>query len=371
MALYQLAAMGAPTPQQASALEAALSGLVEPFGLRLGHEIGWSVQPAAFAPDGQEPAAVAYFGAAGFQDAAMAQVLPTDVSVLPVISEDGRVHDEIPEGLRRFNCMTYATDGPHRIAVALLECVGLLPRQRRVFVSYRRDSARGAALQLFNSLSAKQFDVFLDTHGIAAGEDFQAMLWHRLCDSDVLIMLDTPDYFASRWTAAEYGRALAKNISIMRIGWPTVAPSPLTEADVDAATGQLSDQALSRIAVEIEAIRAQSHAVRHLNLFSKIRQAVECVGGTISGVGVHNTVHLTLADGTEIAAHPTVGIPTSMTLQEAVERSSGRAAAVVYDHLGVHRHWMQHIRWLGENIRAARWLKASELAWDLGGWGSS
>ena len=112
-----------------------------------------------------------------------------------------------------------------RIATALLECVGLLPRQRRVFVSYRRDDARQAALQLFNALSARLFDVFLDTHGIAPAEDFQAVLWHRLCDSDVLVMLDTPGYFESRWTNAEYGRALAKGISVLRIGWPGVSPS--------------------------------------------------------------------------------------------------------------------------------------------------
>ena len=77
----------------------------------------------------------------------------------------------------------------------MLESVGLLPRQRRVFVSYRRDEARQAALQLFNAFSAKLFDVFLDTHGIAPTEDFQAVLWHRLCNSDVLVMLDTPGLF--------------------------------------------------------------------------------------------------------------------------------------------------------------------------------
>ena len=74
----------------------------------------------------------------------------------------------------------------------------------------------------FNSLSARVFDVFLDTHAIAPGEDFQAVLWHRLCDSDVLIMLDTAGYFEKRWTKAEYGRALAKGISVLRVGWPVI-----------------------------------------------------------------------------------------------------------------------------------------------------
>ena len=56
------------------------------------------------------------------------------------------IGSEIPVPLKAVNCLTYADHGPIRIAAALLECVGLLPRQRRVFLSYRRDEARDAAL---------------------------------------------------------------------------------------------------------------------------------------------------------------------------------------------------------------------------------
>lgn len=274
--------------------------------------------------------------------------------------------------------MSYADHGPHRIAIALLECVGLLPRQRRVFVSYRRDGAREAALQLFNALSARAFDVFLDTHGIAPGEDFQAVLWHRLCDSDVLIMLDTPGYFESRWTNAEYGRALAKGISVLRLGWPNVNPSPrtatasrvdLAAGEVDTATGRLADDAVERICSHVEIVRGESHAVRSLNLFSNIRQAIGCIGGRVSGVGLHNAVYLTLPDGRDIVAYPTVGVPTSMTLNDAIVHASGRAVAIVFDHVGLHKKWLDHLEWLGMNIQAARWIKVSEAAWSFAGWG--
>src|SRR5690606_5931770 len=156
-------------------------------------------------------------------------------------------------------------------ATALLECAGLLPRQRRVFLSYRRDEARGAALQLFDAIAARHFEVFLDTHGIAPGDDFQATLWHRLCDSDVLVMLDTPGYFSSRWTEAEFGRALAKSISVLRIGWPDVGASPrtltasqlpLTKDEVNQDTGLLSEAAIRRVCEHLETVRSQSVAVR-------------------------------------------------------------------------------------------------------------
>jgi hypothetical protein len=232
-------------------------------------------------------------------------------------------------------------------------------------------------LQLFNALSARLFDVFLDTHGIAPAEDFQAVLWHRLCDSDALVMLDTPGYFDSRWTSAEFGRALAKGISVLRIGWPNVNASPrastasrvdLTGDEVDATTGELAEGAIKRICTQLEFVRGQSHAVRSLNLFSNLKQAVECIGGVVSGVGVHNGIYVTLPDGKEIVVYPTVGVPTSLTLNDAVDYASGRSVAVIYDHIGLHKKWLDHLAWLGENIHAARWVKASEAAWTFAGW---
>jgi hypothetical protein len=378
MALYEFAIMGAPSATQITELESHVSEVIEPFGLRLGREVAWSVCPADFRVAQKTSAAVAFFGAVGVSEVGLDAVLRGGVPVLPIASTEADIGTQIPVRLKALNCLTYAGHGPVRISTALLECVGLLPRQRRVFVSYRRDDARGAALQLFNALSARVFDVFLDTHGIAPGADFQAVLWHRLCDSDVLIMLDTPGYFESRWTNAEFGRALAKGISVLRVGWPGFSPSPRTGTasrvdlalgEVDAATGQLAEPAVNRICTQLEIVRSQSHAVRNLNLFSKLQQAMECIGGVIVGVGLHNAVYLTLPEGTDIVAYPTVGVPTSLSLNNAVVRAVGRSAAVVFDHIGLDQEWLDHLAWLGTNIHAARWIKASEAAWSFAGWG--
>lgn len=287
MTLYELAIMGAPSDAQIGELETYVSAVIGPFGLHLHDEIVWAVRPHDFKPLQTTPAAIVFFGGPGVSEAGLNEVLHRGIPVLPVASADGRITAEIPAQLRTLNCLTYATHGPQRISTALLECVGLLPRQRRVFVSYRRDGASQAALQLFNAFSARHFDVFLDTHGIAPAEDFQAVLWHRLCDSDVLVMLDTPGYFESRWTSAEYGRALAKGISVLRVGWPGVSPSAraatasrvdLAASEVNTATGQLTDEAINRICTQLEFVRGQSHAVRCLNLFSKLQQGVERIG---------------------------------------------------------------------------------------------
>lgn len=376
-ALYQLAVLGSPTDAQISELEEIVGTAVGMFNLRLGHEVGWEVRPEVFNPDQRRSSAAVFFGGENPPLANVAKLLERGIPLLPIASGVNRVNEEIPELLRPLNCLAYTANGPQRVATALLECAGLLPRQRRVFVSYRRGEARDAALQLFDALSARLFDVFLDTHGIPPAEDFQTMLWHRLCDSDVLVMLDTPGYFESRWTSAEFGRALAKGISVLRVGWPDCTPSARTATasraellpeEVDAATGRLADSAVERICLQLEEVRSQSHAVRSVNLVSNLRNAIQTIGGQLVGVGPNKAVYIRLPDGRNVVVYPTVGVPTSTTLHDASTNSPDQSVAVVYDHVGLHPRWLGHLDWLGQHIHSARWVKASEAGWQFADW---
>lgn len=375
--LYELGVLGSQSDAVIGELEHHVAEAIAPFGLRLGEEVAWHVRPSVFEPEQRKAAAAVFFGATDAPLANVESLLRRGVPILPVVSDIARVHDEIPTVLRPLNCLAYNVAGVQRTTTALLECAGLLPRQRRIFVSYRRDEARQAALQLFDAFSARLFDVFLDTHGIAPAEDFQTMLWHRLCDSDVLVMLDTPNYFGSRWTSAEFGRALAKGIAVLRVGWPDSTPSvrtgtasraELVPDEVDPVTGRLKDEAVTRICLQLEAVRSQSHAVRNLNLVSNIRNAVEQIGGRVAGVGLNKAVYVRLPDDRDVVVYPTVGVPTSMTLHDAATNAPGRSVAVVYDPVGLHPSWLRHLDWLGSQIRSARWVKASEAAWRFADW---
>jgi hypothetical protein len=375
--LYELGVLGAPSQTQISELEHLVSQAVLHFGLRLGQEVAWQVSPEAFRPAQQRAAAAVFFGGIDAPQANLQDLIRKSIPVLPVVSDLTKVQNEIPLVLRALNCLDYNEGGTQRVATALLECAGLLPRQRRVFISYRRDEARQAALQLFDVLSSRHFDVFLDTHGIALAEYFQTMLWHRLCDSDVLVMLDTPNYFESRWTSAEFGRALAKGISVLRIGWPDATPSVRTATaaraellleEVDPATGRLADQAIKRICLQLEAVRSKSHAVRNLNLVSNLRHAIETIGGSLAGVGMNRAVYIRLADDRVVVAFPTVGVPTSTTLHDATANAPDCSVAVVYDPIGLNPAWLAHLDWLGSHIKGARWVKATEAAWQFADW---
>ncbi|OEE40815.1 toll/interleukin-1 receptor domain-containing protein [Vibrio anguillarum] len=375
--IYHLAVLGTPSAEQISELETAVADAVAKFGLRLGDEIGWEVVPADFTPNQQRSAAVVFFGGVGANHPSLQHLLRSGVPVVPIVSELSRVEKDIPEILRPLNCLSYANNGAKRVATALLECAGLLPKQRRVFVSYRRDEARQAALQMFDALSARHFEVFLDTHSIAPAEDFQTMLWHRLCDSDVLLMLDTPDYFNSRWTAAEFGRALAKGISVLRIGWPeaecssrlaTASRADLDISELDPRTGRISDFAIGRICLQLEEVRSKSHAVRTVNLVSNLRIGIENIGGDVIGMGTGRGVRVRLPDDRMVIVYPTVGVPTSTTMHEASMNSPDESVAILYDHVGLHPQWLSHLDWLGQHIQATRWVKACEAGWQFADW---
>lgn len=372
---YELAVVGAPTRAQVQDLERAIRESIDGFGLVLGTDVEWYVKPTEFRPAAVHSCAAVFFGAPGATLPDAGELFRRGIPIVPVASRADKVSAEIPSNLSAINCLFYSDGGADRVATALLECVGLLPKQRRVFVSYRRPESRDAALQLFSDLSERQFEVFLDTHGISPAEHFQEMLWHKLCDSDVLLMLDTPTYFESKWTESEFGSALAKGIGILQVVWPGVTPSDRTATATrlqlvpeDLRKGLLSAGARKRIRSALESVRTKSHAVRTVNMVTKIREAVQKVGGKIDGVGASRSVHVQVPGGVNLLVVPAIGVPTSTTLHDASVGMERGKVAVVYDHVGLRKRWVEHLDWLGERVTDVRWMKESDVALDLARW---
>jgi hypothetical protein len=377
MALYEIAVLGRPTGDQIAALTAQFVRAAADFKLTIGDTIALSIDPTDFVPNVRTCAAAVFFGYSGGCALSLNGVVdPVSVPVVPIASTAKAVSNEIPVELRSLNCLFADTAPPERIFSAILACLGLLPRQRRVFLSYRRDEATAAAVQLFAELCARQFDVFLDTHVIEAGVLFQEALWHELCTSDVLMMLETPNYFESRWTNAEYGRALAKGIGVVRIQWPDATPSVKTAtasrvellAEELGANGMLADSAIQRICIQLEAVRCLSHATRQLSMISAVQSAIERVEGAFHGIGLNRAIHVSLRSGKQLHVQPVIGVPTAHTLQYAMEQSGGNGCAVVYDHFGIRPDWLSHLTWLAEQIDGAKWIRQTDCSWEFGGW---
>lgn len=378
MALYEIAVLGNPSPEQLQAVEQGLQEAADAFQLQLGVDLILQTNPARFTPPQRTTAVAVYFGGPGGAARTVRGVLdPTSTIIIPVASTEDMVSKEIPLELRFLNCHLSDRGGSDRLNSTILECLGLLRRQRRVFLSYRRSEAKAAALQLFDVLSSRGYEVFLDTHGVARAVDFQEALWHKLCDVDVMVMLETPTYFQSRWTREEFGRALAKNIGVLRVQWPDTTPSTETQTcsrveivpeELNAASGALAPEALERISDQLERFRSLSFAVRRLSAMTQLTKAIESIQGKVLGVGAHFTMRVQLPSGNDLSVSPVIGVPDSNSLHEAMVRAEGQPAAVLYDHVGVLPSWNDHLQWLGQNIPRAYWIRSSQAAWDLAGW---
>lgn len=371
--LYQCLIFGQPTSNQVYNLTHTIFKAMEGFGLRPdehftvteGFKDGF-VETA--------PSVALFFGSTNPSLPEHAGLMRLNIPIVPLVTDVANVTNELPECLKPLNALALVPDDVELVkpASVALQCLGLLPTQRRVFVSYRRTESRDVAVQLFETLSARQFDVFLDTHSVGVATDFQSVLWHRLCDCDVVVMLDTPGFFDSRWARMEWGRATDKNISILQVLWPGHAASrfsalatPRVLTDDDFINGKLSDEIVDSLALQIEGLRSKSVALRHANIAGHLRSSIESMGGAVEAIGIRRSLVLKLPSGNPLVAHPSVGVPTAVTLQDAMRDNDTRPAILVYDHVGLSEEWMIHLDWLGQKVKGVQWIKSRQAGWEL------
>lgn len=355
-------------------LRRTLSDAFEPFGLKLDDEVALEFNPTVATIVPGEARVVLFFGSPAVKAAPTPTISPTDL-LIPVVNDLSTCSSELPPDVSAFNALPYAAASAKQaqaLASAVLETLGLLPAKRRVFLSYRRLEAREVALQLHDTLRERQFNVFLDTHEIRFGGRFQDTLWHQLSDCDVLLMLDTKGYFASRWTEEEFGRAGSMRLGILRVGFPGVAPAPTTtltttvtlvHADL-GSDGRLSDDAVDRIGDGLERFRARSVAARLDNMLGTLRLAVEKRGGTVGNPGPLKRVYVSLprqggSGRADLVVYPAIGVPTS----DAVERIAKHAdadCALLYDGQSLLQSWIDHLDWFGDGIERFRWIRADD-----------
>ncbi|WP_318492530.1 toll/interleukin-1 receptor domain-containing protein [Photobacterium leiognathi] len=384
MGIYEFAILGNTTLEQRENLTRSIEEMASEFDLCVGDHIRIYDSKTVMERNRSAAFTAVFFGGSPQVDIETAQSIYNEsVPIIPVVSNLELFSNHIPEFLQPTNgyCLNRLDPNMKELAALIMECVGLLRRQRRVFVSYRRTESRDVALQMYDVLTEKGFDVFLDTHDIRPGEPFQDALWHKLCDSDVLIMLDTPTYFESRWTREEIGRARAKEIHVLRIVWPNHIPNKMADLsetiyldneDLENDSGTLTNKVIDEIAIRVESIRSRSIAARYMSITGRLRAEVERIGASFEGVGAHRAIAIRLINDKKLWLYPVVGIPTAETLNDiamkAQSNASKEAPVLVYDDLGIRKAWSDHLQWLNENIKAVRGLKVTHAGWELAGW---
>lgn len=327
--------------------------------------------------DMKRPIAAIAFDAVNANDRAVINsLIQRRAPIIPVFSV-GKRPEDFPQNLQAINGLEYTgrDEQVDRILSAALDALGLLREQRRVFISYRRSEATETALQLHDHLSGLGYSVFLDTHSISPGEFFQSALWQNLCDSDVLIMLDTPTYFESRWTTEEFGKAKASEISILRLVWPRHTPEKdaglsetiaLSTSDFDGS--RLANAKLQNVASLTENLRSRSIAARHLQITGKLQDEALIAQAKVLGTGAFRAVSIELANGNIVWVYPVVGVPTAAIMNDVALKAikaNHASPFLVYDEQGLSDQWLDHLEWLNTRIPEVDFMRVSEASSEL------
>lgn len=398
---YQLVVLGAASCPQVIACASRLQHALDVAFAQLGVDIGKfliRIMPAATDPvvDRRMPSVGVFFGLApspvlSIHDTDRLDQLLTDGSlIIPVVADTSAFKTFVPSPIAHLNGISVGECGNdfERLAARVLEGLGLLRERRRLFISYRRVETSGVAAQLYEALDAAGFDVFLDTHGVLRpGEPFQDVLWHRLADTDVAILLDSPGFLASRWTEEELARANTSNIQILQVLWPAQTEGaaaafstfdPLVAGDFEGTEtlgpgARLRDGCVTSMVDKVEGLRARAIGARHSFL---VREFL--LEARRAGLQVRTTLERTLivsAPGGDCLVQPAIGVPDAEGYEglealherdKTIGRTYSTPPILLYDQKGIRAKWIKHLDWLNGNLACARSLSLADAQRWLG-----
>lgn len=283
--------------------------------------------------------------------------------ILPVIDDLNKCPKLIPKSLETINAFELVDNTKLEPLISrILEGFNLLRKSRRLFISYRRNESSLIAIQLYEVLEKVGFDVFLDTHSIRPGEPFQEELWHRMTDSDIVILLNTPDFLGSQWTKEELAKASAMSLGVIQIIWPDC--KPLSESNLFKTIqlqtksinyqGHLTETIIKQLISDTESLRARTLAARQDNLTTEFIDICQAKGLKPT---LHPYKFITLTmDNTNYLIIPAVGVPYSLTshdiyeLKQQIRKEHIEEIFLLYDHTHIRKKWLKHLDWLSEYL---------------------
>lgn len=333
------------------------------------------------------PSFCLYFGNASgvFRNLNILDTLIKDANlILPIASDLTKFSSQIPTALENVNGFELANSNDvEKLVSCILEGLSLLRISRRLFISYKRDESSTVAIQLFEQLERNGFDVFLDTHSIRPGEPFQEELWHRMADTDVVVLLNTPGFLDSHWTTQELAKANSMSIGILQVIWPShklkreaeiCIPLQLCDSDFgnnvfNDSSSYLTKHTISNIVSQVESLRARTLASRQDNMITEFISSSNRLGKK-TNLQSEKIIIVRQSDGKESVIIPTVGIPQAFTYNQSeeliarVKSKNFEGAYLLFDHRNVREKWLNHLAWLDtylpiksiKIVEAEKWL---------------
>jgi hypothetical protein len=300
--------------------------------------------------------------------------------ILPVYLSS--FHDEMPDELINQNGLPLENN-INKICNLILEGFELLRKNRKIFISYKRSESSNVAIQLYEALERNNFDVFLDTHSIDKGEEFQEELWHRMTDCDVVLMLNTKGFLESKWCKYELEKAHLKRIGIVHLIWPDnefqdfaqLAHSiKLANGDFDSClitklkSDRLKKIKVSSIINEVESVRARNLAARQDALITEFTQAANDNNVEVN-LQFSRYITENLSNGKRRVYIPTIGVPQSINcfnserLIKKIEKGEVDSIHLIYDEMSIRDYWLEHLDWLNDYLKVQTIKKHNFNKW--------
>jgi len=287
--VYQVQAISAASDQRPEALQRALEEELRSHGLQ-----GILQIEVVSAVSNETPNLAVFFGnpLAAADERCIADAttaLDEGRVVIPLVDAHESVVAALPQVLKRLNALLWEDDGPSRLARAVLEDLGIEERQRRVFISHKREDGLLMAEQLHDELTHHHFQPFIDRFAIAAGEDIQSRIADALEDFAYLLLIESPKAAQSEWVFYESSYALSHYMGLSIISWPDAPELPgthglprvvLSDDDLyeERSYRLLTPKGLARVVAAVEESHARGIVRRKQNLMISVQEALDAAG---------------------------------------------------------------------------------------------
>ncbi len=149
------------------------------------------------------------------------RAMDSGIFILPVINKQEDFNKCIPDILKNINAFYWKEkEFPEkRLIRKIFENLGIDDKQRRVFISYRRNDGLGMADQILDRLSRQRFNAFLDKYDIEIGHNIQQEIYESIEDKAFLVVIESPDAHNSKWISKEIHYALTHEIPVFLLSW--------------------------------------------------------------------------------------------------------------------------------------------------------
>lgn len=302
------------------------------------------------------------------------------VVIIPIVDSFDNAVSLLPDCLKEINAACIAdendTNGQTEVLNLVLSNLGLLTRERNIFISYKRMDCQYLANQLYDKFLHAGYNVFLDTESLSAGVIFQESLRHRLADSFALVLLNSKHFFDSdsKWTLEEYMLAQNLKIGICSVLLPGVyIRRELNFSDflrlenddfTDSANKHLKDSKIDEIVLYVKSIYARLYESRKqalVNSFTESlrKQRVDFAQQTDGTLFISN-------NRLSCKVIPLIGIPKSWDYYVTdIKRHSNKDIPVflLYNNQCILDEWLRHLVWLEEKSGVHTININDSLAW--------